>query len=70
MRKYKHCEKGGVYEVVGASTGAGSLKGWPLMVYRCLITGRLYHCEPERFARRMVEITEAEAIFLAATGSH
>lgn len=52
-KRYTHATKGGEYEVVGVSSGAGQRKGDVAMVYRSLADGRLFHREPEDFAMRM-----------------
>lgn len=52
-KRYTHTTKGGEYEIVGASSGAGGRKGDVVMVYRSLATGTLHHREPEDFAMRM-----------------
>lgn len=57
---YTSVSKGGEYELLGASSGAGKLKGFPLMVYRDTTTGKLYHREPEDFAVRMKAVQPQE----------
>lgn len=52
-KQYTCISKGGTYEIVGTSNGAGPLKGVPLIVYRDVATGKMYHREPENFATRM-----------------
>jgi hypothetical protein len=68
-RKFTHTTKGGLYEVVGASSGQGSMKSCPLMVYRCCLTGRLHHREPEAFSRRMRAVSEDAAVKILAEKS-
>lgn len=53
---YTSVSKGGEYELVGTSHGAGKLKGFPLMIYRDATTGQMFHREPEEFATRMKAI--------------
>lgn len=55
-KQYTCVSKGGTYEIVGTSSGAGPLKGLHLIVYRDVVTGKLYHREPENFAVRMKAI--------------
>lgn len=55
-KQYTCVSKGGVYEVVGTAAGAGPLKGIPLIIYRDVASGKLYHREPENFAVRMKAI--------------
>lgn len=50
--------KGGEYELVGTSFGAGPRKGEPLVIYRDTATGKLHHREPENFTMRMKVIPE------------
>lgn len=45
--------KGGEYEVLGFSCGAGKSKGEILMVYRDTTTGQLFHRTEEDFYNRM-----------------
>jgi hypothetical protein len=46
--------KGGEYEFLGSSTGAGTCRGTPvLVVYRDTKTGQLYHRELPDFGARM-----------------
>jgi hypothetical protein len=53
---YTSVSKGGEYELVGTSAGAGKLKGLPVMIYRDTATGQMFHREPEEFATRMKAI--------------
>ncbi len=53
------CEgKGGLYEVVGVTTGAGLSKGESVVVYRDVASGRLYHRTPSDFDNRMRAVVE------------
>ena len=45
--------KGGKYELVGKSQGAGELKHQQMLVYRSTETGLLYHRTPDDFHARM-----------------
>lgn len=45
--------KGGTYELIGKSQGAGELKHQQLVVYRSAETGLLYHRTPDDFHARM-----------------
>lgn len=45
--------KGGLYEYIGLSDGAGMSKGEQRQVYRCTDTGQLYHRETGDFFYRM-----------------
>jgi hypothetical protein len=54
--------KGGEYELVGTSFGAGPRKGEPLIVYRDTATGKLHHREPENFMVRMKPIAQPQNV--------
>lgn len=45
--------KGGRYELLGESSGAGCCRGEGRVIYRCLDTGQLYHRKDDDFAARM-----------------
>ena len=53
-------DKGGRYELLGSSTGAGSCRREGRVVYRCLDTGQLYHRTDEDFAARMTPLESEE----------
>lgn len=59
-KRYTSVSKGGEYEVVGTSAGAGQRKGDVVIVYRDTGTGQIHHREPEDFAMRMKVITKPE----------
>lgn len=59
-KRYTSVSKGGEYEVVGTSSGAGQRKGDVVIVYRDTGTGQIHHREPEDFAMRMKVITKPE----------
>lgn len=48
--------KGGVYELIGTATGAGTSRGNFVTVYRDAETGALYFRRPDDFAERMEEL--------------
>ncbi len=49
--------KGGQYELLGLSKGAGTSRGTiPIVVYRCLETGQLYHRTQGDFSERLVAL--------------
>lgn len=50
--------KGGRYELLGHSSGAGCCRGEGRVIYRCLDTGQLYHRKDDDFAARMAPLTE------------
>lgn len=52
-KRYTSVSKGGEFEIVGTSSGAGQRKGDVVIVYRNVETGQLLHREPEDFAMRM-----------------
>lgn len=52
--------KGGTYELIGRSQGAGELKHQQLVVYRSDETGRLYHRTPGDFDLRMAPMAGGE----------
>lgn len=52
-KRYTSVSKGGEYEMIGASSGAGQRKGDVVLVYRNTVTGQIHHREPEDFAMRM-----------------
>lgn len=59
-KRYTSVSKGGEFEVVGTSSGAGQRKGDVVIVYRNVETGQVLHREPEDFAMRMKPITKPE----------
>lgn len=61
-QRYTCVSKPGEYELVGTSSGAGTLKGLPVIVYRDVTSGRLFHREPENFMARMKKIPAEPAI--------
>ncbi|MNC26580.1 hypothetical protein D3C76_649880 [compost metagenome] len=61
-QRYTCVSKPGEYELVGTSSGAGTLKGLPVIVYRDVTNGRLFHREPENFMARMKKIPAEPAI--------
>jgi hypothetical protein len=50
--------KGGRYELLGESSGAGGCRREGRVIYRCLDTGQLYHRTDDDFAARMAPLTE------------
>lgn len=52
-KRYTSVSKGGEFEMVGTSSGAGQRKGDVVIVYRNIETGQILHREPEDFAMRM-----------------
>lgn len=53
------CEgKGGRYEVIALSKGAGLSKGENIVVYKCKNTEKIYHRTLTDFNNRMIEIDE------------
>lgn len=52
-KRYTSVSKGGEFEIVGTSSGAGQRKGDVVIVYRNVETGQFLHREPEDFAMRM-----------------
>lgn len=54
--------KGGEYELVGTSNGAGPRKGEPLVIYRDTATGKMFHREPENFTMRMKAIAQPQNV--------
>lgn len=52
-KRYTSVSKGGEFEVIGTSSGAGQRKGDVVIVYRNVDTGQIQHREPEDFAMRM-----------------
>lgn len=50
--------KGGLYEFVAKTTGAGTSKGEQFIVYRDIETGSCYHRTVEDFYERMEEVRE------------
>lgn len=44
--------------MLGVSNGAGELRGERLIVYRCMISGQIYHRIREDFHERMLEVKE------------
>lgn len=59
-KRYTSVSKGGEFEIVGTSSGAGQRKGDVVIVYRNVDTGHIQHREPEDFAMRMKPITKPE----------
>lgn len=59
-KRYTSVSKGGEFEIVGTSSGAGQRKGDVVIVYRNVETGQIHHREPEDFAMRMKPITQPE----------
>lgn len=59
-KRYTSVSKGGEFEVVGTSSGAGQRKGDVVIVYRNVDTGQILHREPEDFAMRMKPITQPD----------
>lgn len=59
-KRYTSVSKGGEFEIVGTSSGAGQRKGDVVIVYRNVDTGQIQHREPEDFAMRMKPITKPE----------
>lgn len=57
-KRYTSVSKGGEFEVVGTSSGAGQRKGDVVVVYRNVETGQILHREPEDFAMRMKAIQQ------------
>ena len=56
MKVYTSKSKGGQYELLGVSKGAGKLRGERLVVYRCMTSGQVYHRISEDFHERMLEV--------------
>ncbi|AND74931.1 hypothetical protein pf16_08 [Pseudomonas phage pf16] len=52
-RLYTHKEKGGVYELVGETIGAGTSREQQNVVYRSMETGMLYHRTVKDFTAQM-----------------
>lgn len=59
-KRYTSVSKGGEFEIVGTSSGAGQRKGDVVIVYRNVETGQVLHREPEDFAMRMKVIAKPE----------
>lgn len=59
-KRYTSVSKGGEFEIVGTSSGAGQRKGDVVIVYRNVETGQVLHREPEDFAMRMKPVTKPE----------
>jgi hypothetical protein len=51
--------KGGLYEYIGLSDGAGMSKGEQREVYRCKATGRVFHRECSDFSARMEPVAQS-----------
>ena len=51
--------KGGLYEYLGLSNGAGISKGEAREVYRCTATGRVFHRECSDFSARMEPVAKS-----------
>ena len=49
--------KGGVYEHIGLSAGAGMARGEQRQVYRCTATGLIFHRECMDFKERMERLS-------------
>lgn len=58
---YTCIDKGGRYELLGSSSGAGGCRLEGRVVYRCLDTGQLYHRTDEDFAGRMAPLAGGES---------
>lgn len=55
------CEgKGGVYELVGTATGAGTSSDQYVKVYRCMISGRLFFRTAYDFSTRMQKLERVD----------
>lgn len=65
-KRYTHETKGGEYELVGVSSGAGGRKGDVVMVYQSTVNGQLFHREPEDFSKRMKQAPDITGQLLAA----
>lgn len=65
-KRYTSVSKGGEYEMIGASSGAGQRKGDVVLVYRNTVTGQIHHREPEDFAMRMKQAPDITGHLLAA----
>lgn len=65
-KRYTSVSKGGEFEMVGTSSGAGQRKGDVVIVYRNIETGQILHREPEDFAMRMKPAPDTKAQLLAA----
>ncbi len=59
-KHYTSVSKGGKFEVLGTSSGAGQRKGDVVIVYRDLDSGKILHREPEDFAMRMKPVTDTD----------
>lgn len=59
-KRYTSVSKGGEFEIVGTSSGAGQRKGDVVIVFRNVETGQILHREPEDFAMRMKPLTKPE----------
>lgn len=59
-KRYTSVSKGGEFEIVGTSSGAGQRKGDVVIVYRDTETGQMLHREPEDFNMRMKPVTKPE----------
>lgn len=55
VQVWTHREKGGHYEVLGESTGAGTSREEQKVFYRSLTTGKLFHRAPADFIQQMVK---------------
>ncbi len=61
MSRYYTCTgKGGRYELLGHSFGAGACRNESRVVYRDVETDQLYHRTAEDFAGRMTPLEETE----------
>lgn len=69
MTEFYTCDgKGGTYELLGSSKGAGTRRGTePLMVYRDTQDGQLYNRTDEDFAARLIPVA---AIYAAQAMAH
>lgn len=52
---YTHREKGGLYEVLGESIGAGTSREEQKVFYRSIETGKMYHRTPADFNAQMIK---------------
>jgi len=62
LPRYKHATKGGVYEMIGNATGAGTMsETGMLIVYRSTLNGQLYYRTAGDFEENMHIIAEKPA---------
>lgn len=64
-KRYTSVSKGGEFEIVGTSSGAGQRKGDVVIVYRNVETGQVLHREPEDFAMRMKQAPALNGLTIA-----